>query len=241
VKLRFPLILFSFLCIARAFAAEAPVASPETIHMLVAAEVAKERSKETTDWLQIVTAAALAVMSGLFLQSRIHARALSEKRDEEINIIKVKMATLEANTAPTTAAYKELMVKILTHSHAPETDALLTGFDPDKITPEQERVLLSKLSAVANSKSAFISPIEKLAAKIFPDVVQIDRARRALGEHNTVLSYIEPLRREEEHKERVETVLEELKKGQDTIAEEQKKHADWEMQVVHGIKSEDRD
>jgi hypothetical protein len=144
----------------------------------------------STMWFRAKDAALRAKREAEALAAEI-TRRRDEERDAmraEAADLRLKLEVLTANMMPATLAFQSLLVKGLTHSHAPRTDDLLAKVAPDIISPEEEVELLAALEVLSTKQNPFFPQLEADMAIMLPLVIRRARAEQALGIHAPLMT-----------------------------------------------------
>jgi hypothetical protein len=135
-------------------------------------------------FLALLPSAALAFVAAWFWFDRnAKARALEVarlatiERDARISQLEQDHAVLEAAVTPFEEAYKQMLIKQLTHFHTPVLDDLLAR-EAD-LTEEELEQMAELLKERAHAVDGRISPSERDAALILTAVIRRARAEAA--------------------------------------------------------------
>jgi hypothetical protein len=123
-----------------------------------------------------VTAAVLAVVGALFLARRKSA----QEKDERVRALELQIAILTQQVSPLWTAAQAILIKQMTHYHAPEMDELMRKVGPPfTLSADEEHRLYVLLEERTRDVDGMIDSSERDAAAMLPLVIR--RVREELN------------------------------------------------------------
>jgi len=129
-----------------------------------------------------VVAAMLAVAGAVYLSRRKQA----QDKDERVRTLELQIALLTQQVSPLWTAAQAILIKQMTHYHAPELDALLRKIGPPvTLTAQEEHRLYVLLEERTKDMGALIDSSERDAAAMLPLIIRRVREEQHLKAQDT--------------------------------------------------------
>jgi len=141
--------------------------------------MAEPISDET--WINSVALAILAALLGvagtMYLNRRAATIAANKELSDRIRELETKLALVNQAVVPLNMAMQAMLIKELTHYHAPEMDVLMQNLGPPSTLSESEEARLAVLlDERTREMGPLISPSERDAAAILPVIIKRAKA-----------------------------------------------------------------
>ena len=99
---------------------------------------------------------------------------------ERVGVLEKKEAVAAAQFVPIASAFQATLIKLLTHAHTGELDALLVKVADHTLTPEEEPRMLALLDERTRDMDERITEEDREIAGIFPTVAKLARKEQLL-------------------------------------------------------------